>query len=184
MSLKAWGGTLRPAATSPRVRQLRSLPGSRSRRRWLPAPPPPGLRWGLALGSAARPLTVAWTTLEAQRGAGLVRHSEPTASQTEEGPASTDHRVVLPSLPPGNAVRYRVDGGARRPGGSPARRSKAAKAPPGAGLWRQPNEQRRSRPRSPARGGRNTRSSRCIPATWWSAAREEAPLAGSGSGGA
>ena len=39
------------------------------------------------------------------------RSPEPDRLATEEGQASTDHRVVLPSLPPGTQVRYRVEGG-------------------------------------------------------------------------
>ncbi|HXL40329.1 MAG TPA: metallophosphoesterase family protein [Myxococcales bacterium] len=112
MSLKAWGGTLALLLVAQGCDKLRSLPGLEPAP-VVPAPPPPQVSMGpWLLDPLPGQLTVAWTTLEPSVGRVWYGTPEPDRLATEEGPASTDHRVVLPSLPPGTQVRYRVDGGA------------------------------------------------------------------------
>ncbi|HEY4769284.1 MAG TPA: hypothetical protein VIH51_01625, partial [Myxococcales bacterium] len=111
MSLKAWGGALALLLVAQGCDKLRSLPGLEAAP-VVPAPPPPPVSMGpWLLNPLPGQMTVAWTTLEPGVGRVWYGSPEPDRLATEDGQASTDHRVVLPSLPPGTQVRYRIDGG-------------------------------------------------------------------------
>src|SRR6266850_2512022 len=110
MSLKAWGGALALLLVAQGCDKLRSLPGLELAP-VVPAPPPPPVSMGpWLLNPLPGQMTVAWTTLEPSVGRVWYGSPEPDRLATEDGQASTDHRVVLPSLPPGTQVRYRIDG--------------------------------------------------------------------------
>src|SRR6266403_3768870 len=111
MSLKAWCGALALLLVAQGCDKLRSLPGLEPAP-VVPAPPPPQVSLGpWLLNPLPGLMTVAWTTLEPGVGRVWYGSPEPDRLAAGEGQASTDHRVVLPALPLGTQVRYRVDGG-------------------------------------------------------------------------
>ncbi|HZR09038.1 MAG TPA: hypothetical protein VFA79_10680 [Myxococcales bacterium] len=90
--------------------KLRAFPGFDPARA-VPPPGPPAVALGpWLIEPRAGQVTIAWTTLEPSVGRVWYGAREPDRLATEDGPAGTDHRVVLASLQPSTQYRYRVEG--------------------------------------------------------------------------
>ena len=90
--------------------KLRTLPGFEPAPA-VPEPPPAAAVLGpWLLESQPGQMTVAWTTREPVAGKVWYGTREPDRLALEEGPAGTDHRVVLHPLEPSTQYRYRVEG--------------------------------------------------------------------------
>lgn len=107
MLLKA--GALAVLLAAAGCDKLRAFPGFEPLPSAPPAPPPLSMGPWL-LDARQGQVTVAWVSREPSLGRVWYGTREPDRLASEDGPAGTDHRVVLASLQPSTQYRYRIEG--------------------------------------------------------------------------